>query len=169
MTFDSCTLRYISALKSTIEYLAQPWSLCSFVPRHTISCHAPPPPPPPPALTPPNAAAMPEKVVIAHRPTTPPTHHTSSNKSSKSSSSHPFLLATVTFCSESSCSATAPNNCFNCSSDTFPGSWPVFAKVIRRFSTFVARDSLTSLMRPRRSAASGVRICASSEARASAS
>lgn len=52
---------------------------------------------------------------------------------------------------------------------TLARSWPVRASVISRFSTSVARDSLTSRMRPSRSAASGCRIWFRMLCRASAS
>lgn len=54
------------------------------------------------------------------------------------------------------------------SSVTLLRSWPDRANMISRFSISVARDSFTRRMRPSRSAASGSRICASKEARASA-
>jgi hypothetical protein len=98
-----------------------------------------------------------------------PTLH-SFNKSSKSSSSPqaPFLLLTTIF-SVSLLSATAPSNSFNCSSVTLALNCPLLAKVINRFSTSWARDSLTSRMRPSRSAASGSRIWERMDLRASAS
>jgi len=69
----------------------------------------------------------------------------------------------------SSFSAIAPSNSFNCSSVTLLLNCPDRASMINLFSTFVARDSLTRRMRPRRSAASGVRTWESIELRASAS
>jgi hypothetical protein len=95
--------------------------------------------------------ARPKTMPLIHRP----------NKSS-SSSSHPLFLRVITiFCSSSSfrCdSAIAFNNSFSWSSVTFCRNWPVCASMISRFSISVARDSFTSRMRPRRSAASGSRI-----------
>ena len=96
-----------------------------------------------------------------------------SYRSSKSSSSShpPFLRLTTIFPvppSFSLLSATAPRSSFNCSSVIFDLSWPDLASIINRFSISVARDSLTRRMRPRRSAASGVRIWERIELRASA-
>lgn len=82
-----------------------------------------------------------------------------SNKSS--SSSHPPFRRVITiFCSSSfRCdSATAFNSSFNWSSVTFCRNCPVCASMINRFSISIARDSLTSRMRPSRSAAAGSRI-----------
>ncbi len=93
------------------------------------------------------------------------------HKSSKSSSSSqpPFLLLTVILpTSFSLFSATAPNSSFSCSSVTLDLSCPDLANMINRFSTSVARDSFTSRIRPRRSAASGSKICERMEFRASA-
>lgn len=92
------------------------------------------------------------------------------HKSSKSSSSSqpPFRRETTIFFS-SLLSATAFSSSLSCSSVTFCRSCPVRASVMSRFSMSVARDSLTSLMRPRRSAASGRRIWLRTVWRASAS
>lgn len=90
------------------------------------------------------------------------------SKRSSSSSSQPFLLCTTTL-SSSLVSATAPNNSFNCSSVTLLLNCPLLASIINLSSTSLALLSFTSLMRPRRSAAEGSRICARIEVRASAS
>lgn len=98
-----------------------------------------------------------------------------SHKSNRSlSSSQSVLLFTTILPAPplppfSSFSAMAPNNSFNCSSVTLLLSCPDLASMISRFSTSVARDSLTRRMRPRRSAASGESIWDKIEVRASAS
>lgn len=79
------------------------------------------------------------------------------NKSSSSSSHPPFRLL-ITIFSSSLVSATAFSRSFNCSSVIFCLNCPDRASVISLFSTSFARDSLTSLILPRRSAASGSRI-----------
>jgi hypothetical protein len=106
----------------------------------------------------------------------PRPHHRSSSASRSStpspSSSHPLLLRSTVIRPRplsSSCSATAPRISLSCASVTRSRSWPDRASVMSRVSTSVARAALTSRMRPRRSAASGVRIWARREARASAS
>ena len=94
-----------------------------------------------------------------------------SNRSSSSSQS-PFLrlitILPVVPPSLSLFSATAPSNSFSWSSVTLALSWPDFANMISRFSTSVARDSLTRRIRPSRSAASGSSICERIALRASA-
>lgn len=99
--------------------------------------------------------------------------HDGHKSSRSSSSSHPpFLLLTTIFPpvvpSRSLFSATAPRSSLSWSSVTLARSCPDLANMIKRFSTSVARDSLTIRMRPRRSAASGWRIWERIEARASA-
>lgn len=91
-------------------------------------------------------------------------------KSSRSSSlsSHAPFRRLMTIFSSSLFSATAPRSSFSWSSVTFWRSCPVLASVMRRFSTSVALDSLTSRIRPRRSAASGRRIWERMVCRASA-
>lgn len=86
-------------------------------------------------------------------------HCSPNQRSSRSSSSsaQPFLLLTTIF-SSSFLSATALRSSLSCSSVTFCRSWPDCASMISRFSTSVARDSLTIRMRPNRSMASGCRI-----------
>lgn len=100
------------------------------------------------------------------------THDDHESSKSSSSSHPPFLLLTTIFPpavpSRSLFSATAPRSSFSCSSVTLARSWPDLANMIKRFSTSVARDSLTIRMRPSRSAASGWRIWERIEARASA-
>lgn len=82
------------------------------------------------------------------------------SKSSKSSSSQPpFLLCTVTFSASCCCSLTAFRMSFSCASLTLALSCPLFASMISRFSTSSARDALTRRILPKRSAASGSRIC----------
>lgn len=109
-----------------------------------------------------------------HGCTSKPTIPHDGHKSSRSSSSShpPFLLLTTIFPpvvpSRSLFSATAPRSSLSCSSVTLARSCPDLANKIKRFSTSVARDSLTIRMRPRRSAASGWRIWERIEARASA-
>lgn len=109
-----------------------------------------------------------------HGCTSKPTFPHDGHKSSRSSSSShpPFLLLTTIFPpvvpSRSLFSATAPRSSLSCSSVTLARSCPDLANMIKRFSTSVARDSLTIRMRPRRSAASGWRIWERIEARASA-
>jgi hypothetical protein len=93
------------------------------------------------------------------------------NSSNSSSLSHPPppLRFTTIFCSSFSfCSATAPKMSFSWSSLTFCRICPVRASIMSLFSMSVARLSLTRRIRPRRSAASGVRICERIEARWSA-
>jgi len=86
-----------------------------------------------------------------------------------SSSSHPPFLLLTTIFSSSFVSATAFSSSFNCSSVTFWRSCPDCASIMSRFSTSVALDSFTSLIRPRRSAAEGSRIWFRMDCRASAS
>ncbi|KAK5632289.1 hypothetical protein RRF57_008003 [Xylaria bambusicola] len=62
----------------------------------------------------------------------------------------------------------AARSSLSCASVTFCRSWPVRASVISLFSMSAARDSLTSRMRPSRSAASGCRIWFRIDWRASA-
>lgn len=94
-------------------------------------------------------------------------HTHRSNRSSSSSSSQPFRRLTTIF-SSSLVSATADRSSLSSDSVTFCRSWPVRASVMSRFSMSVARDSLTSRMRPSRSAASGWRIWLRMDWRASA-
>jgi len=99
--------------------------------------------------------------------------HPSHKSNKSSSSSQPPLLCTRIFPpppppSFSSFSAIAPNSSFNCSSVTFDLSCPLLASIMSRFSTSAARDSFTSRIRPRRSAASGVKTWERIELRASA-
>lgn len=86
---------------------------------------------------------------------------------SSSSSAHPSFRRLTTIFS-SFCSAMALSSCLSCSSVTFCCNCPVRASMINRFSTSVARDSLTSRIRPKRSAASGRRIWLRMDCRASA-
>ena len=89
------------------------------------------------------------------------------SKRSSSSSSQPLRRLTTIF--SSSCrSAIAFSISFSWSSDTFCRSWPLRASMMSRFSTSLARASLTIRMRPRRSAASGSRIWLRIDLRASA-
>ena len=92
-------------------------------------------------------------------------------RSSFSSSHSPFRLVTRILPPTSFSrllSATAPNNSFSWSSVTLLCSRPDLAIRINLFSTSIARDSFTKRTRPRRSAASGERIWARMEVRASA-
>jgi hypothetical protein len=101
----------------------------------------------------------------------PPIQTSFINSSNSSSSSHPpppRLFTTILLSSFSFCSATAPRISLSCSSLTFCRICPVRASIIRRFSMSVARDSFTRRIRPRRSAASGVRIWERMEERWSA-
>ena len=95
-------------------------------------------------------------------------------RSKRSSSSQSFLLVITILpplppppCS--AFSVIAPSISFNCSSFTLLLSCPDLASIMSLFSTSVALDSLTSRIRPRRSAASGVRTWERIDVRASAS
>lgn len=102
------------------------------------------------------------------RPSIPrPAHRDYKSNKSSSSSSHPLRRLTTIF-SSALVSATAFNSSLSCSSVTFCRSCPDRASMISRFSTSVARDSLTRRMRPSRSAASGWRIWLRIDCRASA-
>lgn len=97
-------------------------------------------------------------------------NYNSSKRASTSSSSHSFRrVTTVGVASFASCSLIEFRISIRICSVIFCRTWPDRASMINRFSTSVARDSFTSLIRPSRSAASGVRICDRTESRAAAS